>query len=393
MILPSHMLLLDVGGTFIKCSDGRCIPMPSAGTRDQIAAALRSAVRSLTSPAGLVRSGTEPRAAENFTPSGECCPQLSASPQSPAAPPILAVAIPGPFDYEHGIFLMRHKFAAVYGESFRTLAGLPASVDLRFMHDVVATLEGSLSDPAGLVRSGTKPRAAENFTPSGECCPQLGASPQSPAATDGCETASDAAGDCRRADRCGEHSPKGAKLSAPRNGLPSGTKTAAPAAQETALVTIGTGLGFAHTEGGRVQVAPSGSPARSIYNLPWDDGILEDTVSARGIRNAYARLSGRSNLSAAQIAQCADAGDESALQVFSDLGKTLGQALAPMLEELHVGTLLLAGQVSKSLPLFDRPLRNALDGIDIRPAPEGAVFAGLRRLAGSAKPRFDTLER
>ena len=137
----------------------------------------------------------------------------------------------------------------------------------------------------------------------------------------------------------------------------------------------------------------SGSPARSIYNLPWDDGILEDIVSARGIRNAYARLSGRSNLSAAQIAQCADAGDESALQVFSDLGKTLGQALAPMLEELHVGTLLLAGQVSKSLPLFDRPLRNALDGIDISPAPEGAVFAGLRRLAESAKPRFDTLER
>ena len=352
MILPSHMLLLDVGGTFIKCSDGRCIPMPSAGTRDQIAAALRSAA------AGLVQFGTEPRAAESFTPSGECCPQLSASPQSPAATdgcktaahpaPTLAVAIPGPFDYERGIFLMRHKFAAVYSESFRTLAGLPESVDLRFMHDVIAALEGSLSDPAGLVRSGTEPRAAESFTPSGECCPQLGASPQSPAATN---------------------------------------------QPETALVTIGTGLGFAHTEGGRVQVGPNGSPARSIYNLPWGDGILEDIVSARGIRNAYARLSGRSHLSAAQIAQCADAGDEAALQVFSDLGETLGQALAPLLEELHAGTLLLAGQVSKSLPLFSRPLHNALDGIDIRPAPEGAVFTGLLRLAEGPKPRFDTPER
>lgn len=330
MILPSHMLLLDVGGTFIKCSDGRCIPMPSAGTRDQIAAALRSAA------AGLVQSA-----------------------------PTLAVAIPGPFDYERGIFLMRHKFAAVYGESFRTLAGLPESVDLRFMHDVIAALEGSLSDPASLVR----------------------------AATDGCGTASDAAGDCRRADCCGEHSPKGTKLSAPRNSQPSGTKTAAPGAQETALVTIGTGLGFAHTEGGRVQVGPNGSPARSIYNLPWGDGILEDIVSARGIRNAYARLSGHSHLSAAQIAQCADAGEEAALQVFSDLGETLGQALAPLLEELHAGTLLLAGQVSKSLPLFSRPLHNALDGIDIRPAPEGAVFTGLLRLAEGPKPRFDTPER
>ncbi len=347
MILPSHMLLLDVGGTFIKCSDGRCIPMPSAGTRDQIAAALRSAVRSLISPAGLVQSGTEPAA-------------------HPA--PTLAVAIPGPFDYERGIFLMRHKFAAVYGESFRTLAGLPESVDLRFMHDVIAALEGSLSDPASLVRSGT----------------------------DGCGTASDAAGDCRKAGDGREHSPEGVNLSAPCHPLPSGTKTAAPSATnqpETALVTIGTGLGFAHTEGGRVQVGPNGSPARSIYNLPWGDGILEDIVSARGIRNAYARLSGHSHLSAAQIAQCADAGDEAALQVFSDLGETLGQALAPLLEELHAGTLLLAGQVSKSLPLFSRPLRNALDGIDIRPAPEGAVFTGLLRLAEGPKPRFDTPER
>ena len=298
MILPSHMLLLDVGGTFIKCSDGRCIPMPSGGSRDEIAAALRLAV------ASLVPESRGVRAAETLTPSGECCPNSPAPRQSPAR----AVAIPGPFDYGKGIFLMKHKFAAVYGESFRALAGLPEEADIVFCHDVVAALLG-------------------------------------------CE------------------------------------------GENVALVTIGTGLGFAHKEKGRVQVGPNGSPARSIYNLPWGDGILEDIVSARGIRNAYARLSGHSHLSAAQIAQCADAGDEAALQVFSDLGETLGQALAPLLEELHAGTLLLAGQVSKSLPLFSRPLRNALDGIDIRPAPEGAVFTGLLRLAEGPKPRFDTPER
>ena len=262
MILPSHMLLLDVGGTFIKCSDGRCIPMPSAGTRDDIAAALRQAIGSQSK---------------------------------------IAVAIPGPFDYEKGIFLMRHKFAAVYGESFRVLADLPEDADVIFCHDVIAALLGCEGD-------------------------------------------------------------------------------------NEALVTIGTGLGFAHKEKGRVQVGPTGSPARAIYNLPWGDGILEDIVSARGIRNAYARLSGNNHLSAAQIAQCADAGDEAALQVFSDLGETLGQALAPLLEELRVGTLLLAGQVSRSLPLFERPLRNALDGIDIRPAPAGAVFAGLNRLLDGPAP-------
>ena len=256
MIRRSDCLLLDVGGTFIKCSDGRCIPMPSGGTRDDIAAALRLAV------AGLVPE---------------------------------AVAIPGPFDYEKSIFLMKHKFAAVYGESFRALAGLPEDADIFFCHDVIADLLGCEGD-------------------------------------------------------------------------------------NMALVTLGTGLGFAHKENGRVQVGPTGSPARAIYNLPWGEGILEDTVSARGLRNAYARLTGRSDLSAAQIGHLAQEGDEAALQVFSDLGETLGQALAPLLEELRVGTLLLAGQVSRSLPLFERPLRNALDGIDVRPAPAGAVFAGLNRL-------------
>ncbi|MBQ3722639.1 MAG: ROK family protein [Bacteroidales bacterium] len=287
-----------MGGTFIKCSDGRCIPMPSAGSRDEIATALRLAV------AGLVPGGRGVRAAESLTPSGECCPNSPATPQSPA----LAVAIPGPFDYEKGIFLMRHKFAAVYGESFRALAGLPEDADIFFCHDVIAALLG-------------------------------------------CE------------------------------------------GENVALVTIGTGLGFAHKENGRVQVGPTGSPARPIYNLPWGDGILEDVVSARGLRTAYTRLTGRGDLSAAQIAHLAQNDDEAALQVFSDLGETFGEALAPILEELHIGTLLLAGQISKSLPLFERPLRNALDGIEVTLAPEGAVFTGLGRLADAAKPRFDTLER
>lgn len=264
----SNISLLDVGGTFIKCGDGRCIPIPSGGPRDAIAAALRQAV---------------------------------------TLPSTIAVAIPGPFDFERGVFLMRHKFAAVYGESFRALAGLPEDAPVLFRHDVIAALEGALA--------GGEP--------------------------------------------------------------------------ETALVTLGTGLGFAHTEGGRVQIGPTGSPARSIYNLPWGDGILEDVVSARGIRTAYQRLTGRTDLSAAQIGLLANGGSETALQVFSDLGATLGEALAPLLEELGIETLLLAGQISRSLPLFERPLRNTLEGIDVRLAPEGAVFAGLRHLIRASVPHLD----
>ena len=106
---------LDVGGTFVKCSDGRKVPIDSAGSREAIVAALREAVGPLD---GLESVG---------------------------------VCIPGPFDYREGIFLMKHKFAAVYGERFADLV-LPSSFQgsslefpsFHFIHDVNAPLQGLL---------------------------------------------------------------------------------------------------------------------------------------------------------------------------------------------------------------------------------------------------------
>ena len=106
-----RIVLLDVGGTFIKCNDGRSVPVDSDGDRDSIAASFREAV------------------GENAVGVG--------------------VAMPGPFNYEKGIFLMKHKFAAVYGESFRAVAGIPDVVPVGYIHDVNAALRGALeTDPS-----------------------------------------------------------------------------------------------------------------------------------------------------------------------------------------------------------------------------------------------------
>ena len=80
--MDSRTILLDVGGTFIKCSDGREIPIDSAGPREAIIASLRQAVEGYDAA---------------------------------------MVAIPGPFRYSDGTFLMKHKFASVYGEKFEDL--------------------------------------------------------------------------------------------------------------------------------------------------------------------------------------------------------------------------------------------------------------------------------
>jgi len=113
--MDTRTILLDVGGTFIKCSDGRSIPINSDGTREEIASSLSLAL------------GDAERA---------------------------AIAIPGPFDYQNGIFLMKHKFAAVYGERFADLVSptvIPGLTrNLRFIHDVNAMLLGETTAGAGL---------------------------------------------------------------------------------------------------------------------------------------------------------------------------------------------------------------------------------------------------
>ncbi len=109
-------LLLDVGGTFIKTSDGREIPVDSNADITSIADAFSSAV-------------------------GDFCRKAS---EYKGIGYGIGVAIPGPFDYYAGIFRMTHKYASVNGMSFRALAEVPDCVGLRFAHDVNCMLAGEV---------------------------------------------------------------------------------------------------------------------------------------------------------------------------------------------------------------------------------------------------------
>lgn len=260
------MILLDVGGTYIKRSDGHQVPARSAETRGDIADSIRKAIGPLAGVKGI------------------------------------GIAIPGPFDYERGIFQMKHKYAAVFGESFRALAKIPASIPIKFHHDVNALLLGAIKI--------------------------LGLQDKS-----------------------------------------------------TALVTLGTGLGFGYALDGRVQYGPDGSPAMSLWNRPVEGGgILEDEMSASGICNAFTRLTGEKSRSSLAVARMAYAGNEAAIEVYRGVGRRLGEVLAPILDKLGIGTLLMGGRVSGSLGLMSETLGAGLKGIRIEKAPEQSVFAGLESL-------------
>ena len=131
----NRIVLLDVGGTFVKSSLGiagkgavegtfMSTPISSNGTAEEITEAFRTAV------SGQIKRAAE----EGYSVEAVCA------------------ALPGPFDYKKGIFLMKHKFAAVYGVSFREILGdvIAPETRLAFVHDVNGALLGALTVDASL---------------------------------------------------------------------------------------------------------------------------------------------------------------------------------------------------------------------------------------------------
>ena len=126
----TRIILLDVGGTFVKASLGipgtgavegtfTHTPISSDGTAEEIENAFRVSV------GGRMKAAAD----EGYEVSAVC------------------VAIPGPFNYSEGIFLMKHKFMSVYGKSFREILGdiIAPQVRLAFVHDVNGVLLGAMA--------------------------------------------------------------------------------------------------------------------------------------------------------------------------------------------------------------------------------------------------------
>ena len=73
-------------------------------------------------------------------------------------------------------------------------------------------------------------------------------------------------------------------------------------------------------------------------------------------------------------------GNPDALEVFGRIGRRLGEVLFPILKELGISTLLMGGQISKSLSLMSESMQDRLPGVEILSVPEASVFVGLASL-------------
>ena len=136
--------------------------------------------------------------------------------------------------------------------------------------------------------------------------------------------------------------------------------------ENTAVVTLGTGLGFAHSQNKKVQCNDWGSPSISIFKIPYEQGILEDYISKRGFLKIYGEIAGKKSLddmNVCDIAKLAEDGDIVGLATFREVGRILSKALVGVLTEKKIECLLFAGQISRSFRFMESEIKEGLKDV------------------------------
>lgn len=119
-------------------------------------------------------------------------------------------------------------------------------------------------------------------------------------------------------------------------------------------VMLGTGFGFAMARDGKILICQDQRPSVSMWNKKFRDGIVEDTISRKAIREHYAILSGDdgSRPDVREIAAMASDGNPHAIAVFKDVGESIGQIFHRYIPKENYDFLVLAGQISKAFDLI-----------------------------------------
>lgn len=116
-------------------------------------------------------------------------------------------------------------------------------------------------------------------------------------------------------------------------------------------ITLGTGLGSAFAVNGEIVTSGEGLPnGGSLWDFPWEGGIVEDHISARAIQNLHRTRTGES-LEVHEIALRARSGGP-AVETMQQFGRTVGRVLAQTCSAFCPQVVVFGGAISRSADLF-----------------------------------------
>ncbi len=125
-------------------------------------------------------------------------------------------------------------------------------------------------------------------------------------------------------------------------------------------ITLGSGLGSAFLDGGRiVRDGPRVPADGALYTLAFRGAPVEETISRRGVLIRYdADVSDGTDVE--QIAERARAGERRAQVVFEQLAADLAEFLAPVLQAFAPTCLVVGGSIALAWDLLEPGLRAGL---------------------------------
>jgi glucokinase len=126
-------------------------------------------------------------------------------------------------------------------------------------------------------------------------------------------------------------------------------------------LTLGTGVGSGWVVDGVPLASGPGVPKDGrAHHLKVGGRPLEDVMSRRAIRRAYAEASGDHDSDVREIAERARGGDRTATEVLRNALRALGEALGPGLREFGADVVVVGGSMAGSWDLFEPWLRDGL---------------------------------
>lgn len=153
-------------------------------------------------------------------------------------------------------------------------------------------------------------------------------------------------------------------------------------------VMLGTGLGFAEYENGRVLLNECETPLNSVWNKPYKDGICEDYVSATALIN-NAKKMGYDASGVKELADAAYDGDKKLVELFRSTGCDMGHIIDKYNPKHN--TPVVGGQVSKSWSLFEDGFKSVCDvPVLITKDPEKCALYGILRVMAYGKDKCCT---
>lgn len=151
-------------------------------------------------------------------------------------------------------------------------------------------------------------------------------------------------------------------------------------------LTIGTGLGAGFIENDAIVDEDSRvPPAGQVWDLPYEDGILEDYVSARAVTSRYSKLSSGERRSARDVSELARRGSPPAIEAYRAMGAALGRGLAPVFARFAPEVVVIGGKVSHSLELFGPAMKQEMAAAGLPELPVLAAAAENMAILGAAR--------